>query len=116
MNIFTPPTAVCTAAAAGFLVFIAPSHDSDAYALDMDSFEKPLLEKDTAQCNPKLDPKCILKLTPDEALCKYGLLGSNAQGTACQCVRYAGGLLPTRKPGGWKTSGCVNNPIALERT
>ena len=44
-------------------------------ALDMESFENSLIEKDTTQCNSKEDPKCIPKLSGDEALCKYGVSG-----------------------------------------
>ena len=62
-------------------------------ALDFDAFEKGLVEADTKNCNPKLDPKCIPKLTPDEALCQYGKSGQ-ARGEACQRVKKAGGKLP----------------------
>merc|ERR1711966_612001 len=34
-----------------------------AVALDMDSFEKSLIEKDTTECDPQRDAKCIPKLT-----------------------------------------------------
>ncbi|KAL7474879.1 hypothetical protein ACHAW6_000825 [Cyclotella cf. meneghiniana] len=104
---------VGTATTAGFAIGGTTFHDNDADALDMDIFEKSLIEKDTAQCNPKLDPKCIPKLTPDEALCKYGVSGSDARTAACKRVRDAGGLLPESKPGERKTAGWVNNPIAL---
>ena len=62
-------------------------------ALDFDAFEKGLVDSDTKNCNPKLDPKCIPKLTPDEALCQYGKSG-NARGEACMRVKKAGGTLP----------------------
>jgi hypothetical protein len=62
-------------------------------ALDFDAFEKGLVESDTKNCNPKTDPKCIPKLTPDEALCQYGKSGQ-ARGEACQRVKNAGGKLP----------------------
>jgi hypothetical protein len=62
-------------------------------ALDFDAFEKGLVESDTKNCNPKLDPKCIPKLTPDEALCQYGKSGQ-ARGEACMRVKQAGGKLP----------------------
>jgi hypothetical protein len=84
-----------------------------AQALDMDSFVNSQLEKDTTECNPKLDPKCIPKLTPDEALCKYGVAGSDARLASCKRVRDVGGLLPTSKPGERNTAGWVNNPIPL---
>jgi hypothetical protein len=86
---------------------------ASARALDMDSFVNSQLEKDTTECNPKLDPKCIPKLTPDEALCKYGVAGSDARLAACKRVRDVGGLLPTSKPGERNTAGWVNNPIPL---
>ncbi|KAL7534895.1 hypothetical protein ACHAWF_004982 [Thalassiosira exigua] len=84
----------------------------EANALDMDSFENSLLENDTAKCDSK-DPKCIPKLTADEALCKYGVPGSDARTAACRRVRDAGGLLPTSKTGERSTAGWVDNPIAL---
>lgn len=71
-----------------------------ADALDMDSFEKSLIEKDTAECNPKLDSKCVPKLTADEALCKYGVPGADARTAACRRVRDAGGQLPGGKKAG----------------
>ena len=84
-----------------------------AGALDMDSFEKNLIEKDTAQCDSRLDPKCVPKLTPDEALCKYGVSGAEARTAACRRVRDAGGELPTSRPGERKTQGWLNGDIAL---
>jgi hypothetical protein len=62
-------------------------------ALDFDAFEKGLVESDTKNCNPKQDPKCIPKLTADEALCQYGKSGQ-ARGEACQRVKNSGGKLP----------------------
>ena len=38
-----------------------------ANALDMDAFVNSQLEADTKNCDPKKDPKCIPKLTADEA-------------------------------------------------
>jgi hypothetical protein len=84
-----------------------------AQALDMDSFANSELKKDTSECNPKIDPKCIPKLTADEALCKYGVAGSDARLAACKRVRAAGGLLPTSKPGERNVAGWVNNDIPL---
>ena len=52
------------------------------------------LDADTKNCNPKLDSKCIPKLSPDEAMCKYGQSG-DARGDACRRVKEAGGKLPT---------------------
>lgn len=77
------------AIAAGSLVSIPTITN----ALDFDAFEKGLVDSDTKNCNPKLDPKCIPKLTPDEALCQYGKSG-NARGEACMRVKKAGGTLP----------------------
>ncbi|KAL3770917.1 hypothetical protein ACHAWU_003226 [Discostella pseudostelligera] len=67
-----------------------------AYALDFDSFERGEIASDTAKCDPKKDPKCIPKLTSDEALCQYGG-GGEARGEACMRVRKAGGKLPEIK-------------------
>ena len=91
------------------------SVSSPSNALDIDSFENSLLEQDTTQCNPKLDPKCIPKLTPDEALCKYGVPGADARTDACKRVRDAGGQLPTSKTGERSTQGWLNGDIALTR-
>lgn len=91
----------------------AASLSGPASALDFDSFEKSLIEKDTTECNSKLDPKCVPKLTPDEALCKYGVSGAEARTAACRRVRDAGGDLPTSKPGERKTQGWLNGDIAL---
>lgn len=66
---------------------------SGASALDMDAFMNQELKNDEAKCNPKLDPKCIPKLSADEALCKYGQ-GGNAKIEACKRVKSAGGSLP----------------------
>lgn len=66
-------------------------------ALDFDSFERGLIEKDTNQCDPKRDPKCIPKLTKDEALCQYGG-GGKERGLACRRVKEAGGKLPDAQP------------------
>merc|ERR1712232_237800 len=64
-----------------------------ASALDMDAFEKSIVASDTEKCDPKKDPKCIPKLSDDEALCQYGG-GGNARGEACMRVKKAGGKLP----------------------
>ena len=52
------------------------------------------LDADTKNCNPKVDSKCIPKLSSDEAMCKYGQSG-DARGEACRRVKEAGGNLPT---------------------
>ena len=77
------------AIAAGSIV----SLPSVTNALDFDAFEKGEVESDTKNCNPKFDPKCIPKLTADEALCQYGKSGQ-ARGEACQRVKKSGGKLP----------------------
>ncbi|KAL3768464.1 hypothetical protein ACHAW5_000361 [Stephanodiscus triporus] len=64
-----------------------------ANALDYDAFERGEIATDTARCDPKRDPKCLPKLSSDEALCQYGG-GGNARGEACMRVRAAGGKLP----------------------
>jgi hypothetical protein len=63
-------------------------------ALDYEAFTKSELDKDTKNCNPKVDPKCAPEMTQDEALCKYGQSG-NARGEACRRFKAAGGQLPT---------------------
>eukprot|EP00542_Grammatophora_oceanica_P014157 CAMPEP_0194036824 /NCGR_PEP_ID=MMETSP0009_2-20130614/9189_1 /TAXON_ID=210454 /ORGANISM="Grammatophora oceanica, Strain CCMP 410" /LENGTH=147 /DNA_ID=CAMNT_0038678743 /DNA_START=130 /DNA_END=573 /DNA_ORIENTATION=+ len=73
-------------------------------ALDMDAFASGQLESDQKNCDPKRDPKCIPKLTADEALCKYGQSG-NARSEACKKVRAAGGDLPSAKPQGKSLGG-----------
>ncbi len=79
------------AGAAAFTVMSNP-----ALALDFDAFEKSEIASDTAKCDPKKDPKCIPKLSKDEALCQYGG-GGQARGEACMRVRKAGGTLPEIK-------------------
>ncbi|KAL7439183.1 hypothetical protein ACHAXH_009070 [Discostella pseudostelligera] len=74
----------------------AAGSSPSAFALDFDSFEKGEIASDTAKCDPKKDPKCIPKLTSDEALCQYGG-GGEARGEACMRVRKAGGKLPEIK-------------------
>jgi len=91
-------------------VLIGTSAKSNA--LDMDSFENSLIEKDTTECNSK-DPKCIPKLTADEALCKYGVSGADERTKACRRVRDAGGQLPGSKKGERSTQGWLNGDIAL---
>eukprot|EP00986_Skeletonema_menzelii_P003454 scaffold1049_cov152-Skeletonema_menzelii.AAC.25 len=85
----------------------------EANALDMDSFEKSLIDKDTSDCDPNLDRKCTPKLSADEALCKYGVPGSDSRGAACRRVRDVGGRLPGAKKGERDIKGWVDNPIAL---
>jgi hypothetical protein len=85
----------------GSVAFIGASA---ANALDMDAFANSQIEADTKNCNPKLDPKCIPKLTTDEALCKYGQSGQ-ARGEACKRVKQAGGEMPSAKPAGKSLGG-----------
>ena len=80
--------------ATGALVFGITS--SSANALDFDSFANSEIANDTQKCDPKKDPKCIPKLSEDEALCQYGSSGE-ARGEACLRVRKAGGKLPEVK-------------------
>eukprot|EP00531_Pseudo-nitzschia_arenysensis_P019732 CAMPEP_0116144150 /NCGR_PEP_ID=MMETSP0329-20121206/15838_1 /TAXON_ID=697910 /ORGANISM="Pseudo-nitzschia arenysensis, Strain B593" /LENGTH=146 /DNA_ID=CAMNT_0003639533 /DNA_START=26 /DNA_END=466 /DNA_ORIENTATION=+ len=61
-----------------------------ANALDMDAFANAQIEADIKNCDPKRDPKCIPKLTADEALCKYGQSGTK-KSEACRRVKAAGG-------------------------
>lgn len=75
---------------------VAASVPQSAFGLDMDAFMNSELDKDIKNCDPKKDPKCIPKLTSDEALCKYGQSG-DARGEACKRVKAAGGALPGAK-------------------
>merc|ERR1712232_343849 len=59
-------------------------------ALDMDAFMNAELDKDTKNCDPKKDPKCLPKLSADEAMCQYGQSGEK-RGEACKRVKAAGG-------------------------
>ena len=104
INIFTKATV-------GTALIIGTAAESNA--LDMDSFENSLIEKDTTECNSKLDKKCIPKLTNDEALCKYGVPGADERTKACRRVRDAGGQLPGSKKGERSTQGWLNGDISL---
>ena len=104
---------IFTNAAFGAGVTAIIGSTQEANALDMDAFEKSLIDNDTTQCDPNLDRKCVPKLTPDEALCKYGVPGSDSRAAACRKVRDAGGLLPTSKKYERDVKGWVDNPIAL---
>eukprot|EP00545_Synedropsis_sp_CCMP1620_P015012 CAMPEP_0119017150 /NCGR_PEP_ID=MMETSP1176-20130426/15574_1 /TAXON_ID=265551 /ORGANISM="Synedropsis recta cf, Strain CCMP1620" /LENGTH=122 /DNA_ID=CAMNT_0006970783 /DNA_START=12 /DNA_END=380 /DNA_ORIENTATION=+ len=64
-------------------VFVATTATA-ANALDMDAFMKSEIASDEKSCDPKKDPKCIPKLTKDEALCKYGQSGGEAKIDACK--------------------------------
>ena len=99
------------AVGAGLATLVGSTHEANA--LDMDSFEKSLIDKDTSDCDPNLDRKCTPKLTADEALCKYGVPGSDSRGAACRRVRDVGGRLPGAKKFERDVKGWVDNPIAL---
>ena len=99
------------AVGAGVATLVGSSQEANA--LDMDSFEKSLIDKDTSDCDPNLDRKCTPKLTADEALCKYGVPGSDSRGAACRRVRDVGGRLPGAKKFERDVKGWVDNPIAL---
>jgi len=55
-------------------------------ALDMDAFINSELIRDKNNCDPKIDKKCVEKLSKDEAMCKYGQSGP-ARGEACVRAR-----------------------------
>jgi len=87
-NVFGRRKALQHIMAVGTVALSAP-----AFALDMDTFMNSELQKDTTNCDPKKDRKCVPKLSADEALCKYGQSG-DARGEACKRVKAAGGSLP----------------------
>jgi hypothetical protein len=66
----------------------------NANALDMDAFINRELDSDTKNCDPKKDPKCMPKLSADDALCQYGQVGAAKKMEACQRIKAAGGKLP----------------------
>ena len=55
-------------------------------ALDMEKFINSELTRDKNNCDPKIDKKCVEKLSKDEAMCKYGQSGP-ARGEACVRAR-----------------------------
>lgn len=75
-----------------------------ANALDMDAFMNAEIAADSKNCDPKRDPKCVPKLTEDEALCQYGMVGGAAKVGACKRVKAAGGKVAPppqgKSPGG----------------
>ena len=85
-----------------FLSTIAATRASNA--LDMDAFMNAELASDKKNCDPKKDPKCIPKLSEDEALCKYGQ-GGKAKGEACKRLKSQGIEVPTSAPGGKSLGG-----------
>lgn len=74
----------------------------EAEALDMDAFINKELEADVAKCDPRRDPKCKPKLSPDEAFCQYGQ-GGEKKSEACKRAKAAGG--DTTQRGGGKSLG-----------
>eukprot|EP00554_Chaetoceros_debilis_P006846 CAMPEP_0194079952 /NCGR_PEP_ID=MMETSP0149-20130528/6076_1 /TAXON_ID=122233 /ORGANISM="Chaetoceros debilis, Strain MM31A-1" /LENGTH=154 /DNA_ID=CAMNT_0038761569 /DNA_START=113 /DNA_END=577 /DNA_ORIENTATION=+ len=77
---------------------------SAANALDMDAFMNAELDKDTKNCDPKLDRKCAPKMNDTEALCKYGQ-GGKARAAACMKLRESGAEVPTAPPAGKSLGG-----------
>lgn len=88
-------------------VFVA-STTTAANALDMDAFMNSEIEADKKNCDPKRDPKCVPKLTKDEALCQYGMEGGTAKVEACKRARAAGGQV-TQKAQGKSPGGAYGN-------
>ena len=85
-------------------IFLSTVIASNANALDMDAFMNAELASDLKNCDPKRDPKCIPKLSEDEALCKYGQ-GGKARGEACQRIKSQGKEVPKAAPGGKSLGG-----------
>lgn len=84
--------------------FLSTMTVSNANALDMDAFMNAELASDQKNCDPKRDPKCIPKLSEDEALCKYGQ-GGKARGEACARLKSQGKEVPKASPGGKSLGG-----------
>ena len=61
-------------------------------------------QKDTKNCDPKLDRKCAPKMSDTEALCKYGQ-GGKAKAAACKELRESGKEVPTAAPAGKSLGG-----------
>lgn len=70
-----------------------------ANALDFESFENSQIEADVKNCDPKRDPKCVPKLSADEALCQFGQQGGRDRTEACKRVRAAGGKVVSQPQG-----------------
>jgi len=85
-------------------VIAVASPSSKANALDMDAFINAELASDAKNCDPKKDPKCVPKLSEEEALCKYGQ-GGKAKSEACRKVRSEGKELPSVAPQGKSLGG-----------
>ena len=61
-------------------------------------------QKDTKNCDPKLDRKCAPKMNDTEALCKYGQ-GGKARAAACMKLRESGAEVPVAAPAGKSLGG-----------
>ena len=85
-------------------IFLSTLAASNANALDMDAFMNAELANDLKNCDPKRDPKCVPKLSDDEALCKYGQSGK-ARAEACTKVKSGGKELPSAAPQGKSLGG-----------
>lgn len=85
-------------------IFLSTLAASSANALDMDAFMNAELANDLKNCDPKRDPKCVPKLSEDEALCKYGQ-GGKARAAACTKVKSEGKELPSASPQGKSLGG-----------
>mmetsp|Transcript_12705 Transcript_12705/g.19040 ORF Transcript_12705/g.19040 Transcript_12705/m.19040 type:complete len:140 (-) Transcript_12705:306-725(-) len=85
-------------------IFLSTLAASNANALDMDAFMNNELSNDLKNCDPKRDPKCIPKLTEEEALCKYGQ-GGKARAAACTKLKSEGKALPNAAPQGKSMGG-----------
>ena len=85
-------------------IFLSTLAASKANALDMDAFMNAELASDAKNCDPKRDPKCIPKLSEEEALCKYGQ-GGKARAEACKKIRSDGKELPPAAPQGKSLGG-----------
>ena len=87
-----------------FGAFVTGAAGTTANALDMDAFASSTLENDQKNCDPKKDPKCIPKISADQALCTYGQSGT-ARAEACKRVKATGGSLPSAKSQGRSLGG-----------
>ena len=85
-------------------IFLSTLAVSKANALDMDAFMNAELASDAKNCDPKRDPKCIPKLSEQEALCKYGQ-GGKARAEACKQMRSEGKEIPAAAPQGKSMGG-----------
>ena len=84
-------------------MFLSTIASTNANALDMDAFMNAELASDEKNCDPKRDPKCIPKLSEEEALCKYGQ--GKAKSEACKKIRDQGKEVPQAAAGGKSLGG-----------